>query len=147
MGRFFLGLAAEQDGKRDEAAAIWQKLLADAPADAPWRDYVRSALARVGGELVVAAPGPTADDVAAASDMSSAQRQAMIRGMVDRLASRLHSDGSDVEGWLRLVRAYMVLGDRDKAKGAASDARRALVNDPDKLKRVDEFVKGLGLEG
>ncbi len=79
--------------------------------------------------------------------MSSAQRLDMIRGMVDRLATKLHSDGSDVEGWLRLVRAYMVLGDRDKAKDAASDARRALANDPDKLKRVDEFVKGLGLEG
>ena len=145
-GRFFLGLAAEQDGKRDEAASIWRKMLADAPADAPWGDYVRSALARVGGPPV-AGPGPTAEQVAAASDMSSAQRLDMIRGMVDRLATKLHSDGSDVEGWLRLVRAYMVLGDRDKAKDAASDARRALANDPDKLKRVDEFVKGLGLEG
>ena len=146
-GRFFLGLAAEQDGKRDEAASIWRKMLADAPADVPWGDYVRSALARVGGPPVVAGPGPTEEQAAAASDMSSAQRMDMIRGMVDRLATKLHSDGSDVEGWLRLVRAYMVLGDRDKAKDAASDAKRALANDPDKLKRVDEFVKGLGLEG
>lgn len=145
-GRFFLGLAAEQDGKRDEAASIWRKMLADAPADVPWGDYVRSALARVGGPPV-AGPGPTAEQAAAASDMSSAQRLDVIRGMVDRLATKLHSDGSDVEGWLRLVRAYMVLGDRDKAKDAASDAKRALANDPDKLKRVDEFVKGLGLEG
>ena len=145
-GRFFLGLAAEQDGKRDEAASIWRKMLADAPADVPWGDYVRSALARVGGPPV-AGPGPTAEQAAAASDMSSAAALDMIRGMVDRLATKLHSDGSDVEGWLRLVRAYMVLGDRDKAKDAASDAKRALANDPDKLKRVDEFVKGLGLEG
>jgi cytochrome c-type biogenesis protein CcmH len=146
-GRFFLGLAAEQDGKHDEAASVWRKMLADAQADAPWADYVRSALARATGNAPIAGPGPTAEDVASASDMSSDQRLTMIRGMVDRLATKLHSDGSDVEGWLRLVRAYMVLGDRDKAKGAASDARRALVNDPDKLKRVDEFVKGLGLEG
>ena len=40
----------------------------------------------------------------------------MIRGMVARLAGRLHDNGADVEGWLRLVRAYAVLGDRDKAK-------------------------------
>ncbi len=43
----------------------------------------------------------------------------MIRGMVDRLATRLKQDGDDVEGWLRLVRAYMVMGDRDKASERA----------------------------
>ena len=32
--------------------------------------------------------------------------------MVDRLATRLKQDGNDVEGWLRLVRAYKVLGDQ-----------------------------------
>ena len=63
-----------------------------------------------------AAPGPSADDVAAASEMTPEQRAEMVRGMVERLAERLKQDGSDVEGWLRLVRAYMVLGDRDKAR-------------------------------
>jgi cytochrome c-type biogenesis protein CcmH len=46
-----------------------------------------------------------------------------------------------------LVRAYAVLGDRDKAKDAAADARRALASQPDGVKRVDDLVKGLGLEG
>ena len=50
----------------------------------------------------------------------------MIRGMVDRLATRLKQDGSDVEGWLRLVRAYMVMGDRDKAVSALAEARQAV---------------------
>ena len=50
----------------------------------------------------------------------------MVRGMVERLAERLKSDGSDVEGWLRLVRAYMVLGDPSRRAAAAGDARRAL---------------------
>jgi cytochrome c-type biogenesis protein CcmH len=71
----------------------------------------------------------------------------MIRGMVARLADRLHSDGTDVDGWLRLVRAYVVLGDRDKAKDAAADAKRALSTRPDDIKRIDDLVKGLGLEG
>jgi cytochrome c-type biogenesis protein CcmH len=52
-----------------------------------------------------------------------------------------------VEGWLRLVRAYVVLGDRDKAKNAAGDAKRALGDRPDDIKRIDDLVKGLGLEG
>ena len=71
----------------------------------------------------------------------------MIRGMVERLAERLSRDGSDVEGWLRLVRSYMVLGEPDKARAAVVDARRALAGDSGKLQRLDDLVKGLGLKG
>ena len=71
----------------------------------------------------------------------------MVQGMVARLAERLKTEGSDVEGWLRLLRSYMVLGDREKALAAAADARRALASEPDKLRRVNELIKGLGLEG
>ncbi len=91
--------------------------------------------------------GPSADDVAAASELSPEQRAEMVRGMVERLAERLSREGSDVEGWLRLVRAYMVLGDRDKAANAANDARKALAGEPDKLRRVEELAEGLGLKG
>ena len=94
-----------------------------------------------------AAPGPTAQDVAAAGQMSDEGRRDMIRGMVARLSDRLHQNGGDVEGWLRLVRAYAVLGERDKAKDAAADARRALADRPDGIKLIDDLVKGLGLEG
>ena len=144
--RYFLGLAAAQDGAGDQAAAIWRSLLADAPAGAPWVKFVREALAGVTGASVLAA-GPSADDVAAAADMSDAARRDMVRGMVARLAERLHNNGTDVEGWLRLVRSYMVLGDRDKAKNAAADAKRALADHPDRIRQIDELVKGLGLEG
>jgi cytochrome c-type biogenesis protein CcmH len=72
----------------------------------------------------------------------------MIQGMVERLSERLHgAGGSDVEGWLRLVRSYMVLGQTDKARAAVADARRALAGDPNKLRRLDDLVKGLGLQG
>jgi cytochrome c-type biogenesis protein CcmH len=66
--------------------------------------------------------------------------------MVQRLSDRLHTDGHDVDGWLRLVRAYVVLGDRDKAKDAVTDAKRALP-DPQDVKRIDDLVKDLGLAG
>ena len=143
--RYFLGLAAEQDGRTDEAANRWRSLLAEAPAGAQWVGFVGEALARV--TAAPSAAGPNADDIAAASRMSEDQRGEMIRGMVARLADRLHDNGADVEGWLRLVRAYAVLGDRDKAKSAAADAKRALADHPDEIKRVDDLVKGLGLEG
>jgi cytochrome c-type biogenesis protein CcmH len=154
MSRFYLGLAAEQDGRKTEAADIWRKLLADAPADANWPTFVRDALARVDPAAAkalapkeTAAPGPSAADMTAAAAMKPEERQAMVRGMVDRLAERLKGNGADVDGWLRLLRAYMVLGERDKAQSAAVDARRALASEPDKLKRIDDAVKGLGLDG
>jgi cytochrome c-type biogenesis protein CcmH len=143
--RYFLGLAAEQDGNSEQAASTWRALLADAPADAPWAAFVRESLARVSGAPVAEA-GPSAGDVAAAANMSDEERREMVRGMVARLADRLRGNGADVEGWLRLVRAYAVLGDRDKAKGAAADLRRALAGRPDEVKRVDELIKTLDLE-
>jgi len=146
--RYFLGLVAEQDGRPKEAAAIWRALLAEASVDAAWGSFVRESLARVDPAAAAAAqPGPSADDIAAASEMSPEQRTAMVQGMVSRLAERLKQDGSDVEGWLRLLRAYMVLGDKEQARAAAGDARRALASDPEKLRRVDELIKGMGLEG
>ena len=143
--RYFLGVAEEQDGRPAAAAEIWNKLLAGAPADAPWAEFIRREVARVGGSA--GGRGPSEDDGAAASDLSPEQRLAMIRGMVARLAERLNRDGSDLEGWLRLVRSYMVLGDRKKALAAVDDARRALAGQPDKLRRIDDLAKGLGLEG
>ncbi|HET6838307.1 MAG TPA: c-type cytochrome biogenesis protein CcmI, partial [Bradyrhizobium sp.] len=138
---YFLGLAAEQDGRAAEAASIWRAMLAKAPAEAPWRPLVQAALARVGGSPP---PGPSEEAVAAAKDMSETERGAMIRGMVERLATRLKQNGDDVEGWLRLVRAYMVMGDRDKAKGASADARQAVAGDAERLRALNEGLKNLG---
>jgi cytochrome c-type biogenesis protein CcmH len=139
--RYFLGVAAEQDGQPAAAVEIWRAMLAGAPADAPWAEFIRQEVTRVSG------PGPSAEDVAAASRLAPDQQTAMVQTMVARLAERMQQDGSDIEGWLRLVRSYMVLGDRDKALAAVGDARRALAGDPEKLRKIDELVKGLGLEG
>ncbi len=167
---FYLGLAAQQDGKAAEAARIWRGLIAKAPASAPWLGVVRQSLAQVessqGGALSANAqpnpgaaaaqdgalgatevPGPRAEDVAAAGQMTADQRQQMILTMVDRLATRLHQDGGDVDGWLRLLRAYMVMGDRDKAKAAIGEARGALAREPEKLRALDQGIKDLGVEG
>ncbi|WP_257165318.1 c-type cytochrome biogenesis protein CcmI [Bradyrhizobium sp. SRS-191] len=140
---YYLGLAAEQDGRKDDAANIWRAMLSKGPADAPWRPLVVAALARVGGGEAPALPN---EAMAAAKDMNDGDREAMIRGMVDRLATRLKQNGDDVEGWLRLVRAYVVMGDLDKARSALSDARQA-VKDADRLRQLNEGVKTFGLDG
>ena len=141
---YFLGLAAEQDGRTNEAASIWRAMLVKAPSDAPWRPMVQAALARVGGSP---APALSNEAMAAAKGMNESDRDTMIRGMVERLATRLKQNGDDVEGWLRLVRAYMVMGDRDKARSALTDARQAVANDAERLRRLNEGLKDLGLDG
>ena len=141
---YFLGLAAEQDGRGSEAASIWRGMLAKAPADAPWRPLVQAALVRVGGGSV---PALSNDAMAAAKDMNEADRSTMIRGMVERLAGKLKQNGDDVEGWLRLVRAYMVMGDRDKARAALTEARQAVASDAERLRQLNEGLKNLGLDG
>jgi cytochrome c-type biogenesis protein CcmH len=142
--RYFLGLAAAQDGRNAEAASIWRAMLEQASADAPWRPLVQAALARVDGSAVPALPD---DAVAAAKDMKEGDREAMIHTMVDRLATRLKQNGDDVEGWLRLVRAYMVMGDHDRARSAQADARQAVANDAERLRQLNEGLKNLGLDG
>ncbi|MBI5318931.1 c-type cytochrome biogenesis protein CcmI [Bradyrhizobium sp.] len=140
---YFLGLAAEQDGRTGDAASIWKAMLAKAPPDAPWRGLVQAALSRVG----VVAPALSDDTMAAAREMTETDRNAMVRGMVDRLAARLKQNGDDVEGWLRLVRAYLVMGEREKAVTARADARQAVANDADRLRQLNEGLKNLGLDG
>jgi cytochrome c-type biogenesis protein CcmH len=149
--QFYIGRSAEQDGKPQEAVAIWRDLLGRAPPGAPWAELVRQSLAHVDPRAAVpqaalAPPGPGAAEIAAAASLPPEQRLDMVRGMVERLAERLTRDGSDADGWLRLVGSYATLGERDKALHAAGDARRAMAPDADKLRRLDELVKGLGLD-
>jgi cytochrome c-type biogenesis protein CcmH len=127
--RFFVGMAAEQDGDMAKAASIWSGLLKDAPPNAPWAPMVRQALAQIGAKPPAVAAAPSEQD-----------RDTFIRSMVARLAARLQQDGSDVAGWLQLVRSYRVLGETDKAEGAIADARKALGADAGKLKAFNDNV-------
>ena len=77
-----------------------------------------------------AAPGPTAEDIAAAQQMTASDRASMIEGMVQRLEDRLLSDGGLAEDWLRLINAYVQLDRKDDAARIYELADVALENDP-----------------
>jgi cytochrome c-type biogenesis protein CcmH len=130
--RFYGAEEALQRGDAAAAKTTLQALLADAPADAPWRKLVAARLAQIAPDdpqgSSKAPAGPTAQDIAAAQSMSPEERMAMIRGMVERLAARLEQNPGDKEGWMRLARAYEVLGEADKAQTAR--ARAAAVETP-----------------
>jgi cytochrome c-type biogenesis protein CcmH len=153
----WLALAKEQDGRLTEAAADYRKLIAEAPADAPWRKVLEERLAGLtpGADkgaadsndkpAGIAAPSSSTPDASAVSAMSPEERQAFIGRMVDGLAARLKADGTDAAGWLKLIRAYDVLGRRDDAIKALNDARTGLKGDKVGLASVEDLARQLGL--
>ncbi len=143
--RFYLALALEQAGKAEEARAAFAGLAADAPAGAPWLPLVREHLARTGGAATPAAPGPTAGDVAAANDMTPADRQAMIEGMVASLDAKLKDNPADFEGWMRLVRAYSVLKNEAKAGEALRAGLKAFPPEGEQGRQLLALAKELGV--
>jgi len=150
--RFYLAVALDQEGRTDEAIAAWRELLRDAPENAPWGVVARQALARLEGAPPSAAPGPavaargpSAEDVQAAETMAPEDRMTMIRGMVDSLAARLESNPDDAEGWARLIRSYMVLGQAEDAGAALAKARGEFDGDPAKLAVVEAQARESGL--
>ena len=148
---YFLGLAKEQDGDKKGAIEAWQALIAGNPDAA---DFLRQEITRVGGQPKSApdgtapdavGPGPSKDDVAAAQTMTPEERGKMIQGMVSGLAERLKSQGGSPEEWMKLIKAYSVLGQADNARNALADARKALASTPDAVRQMDELSKALGL--
>ena len=126
--RYYDAEAALQRGDPATAKEKLQALLASAPADAPWRQNVADRLAELSNNpppATAPSTGPTAGDVAAAQSLTPEQRQAMIRGMVERLAQRLQKQPDDKAGWERLAHAYDVLGEKDKAAAARARAANA----------------------
>jgi cytochrome c-type biogenesis protein CcmH len=144
MAQYYLGLSAKQEGRREEAVKRWTALVSSAREGAEWLPMVKNALARVDEKsppMMVAAPVAPASAVAPPEHSGSA-----IEAMVERLAQRLKQDGSDVPGWVQLVRSYRVLGQSDKVKAATADAHAALAGNAEALQRLDQGLAGLDSE-
>ncbi|MGC2780662.1 MAG: c-type cytochrome biogenesis protein CcmI [Bradyrhizobium sp.] len=92
------------------------------------------------------ARGPSADDVRNAQAMAPQDRNAMIRGMVDRLAARLEQQPRDAEGWIKLIRSQVVLGDGDLAKTSLQKALATFAEPGEERTRIADAAKQLGLD-
>jgi len=151
--RFHLALARAQAGEVREAYEIWLALAAETPADAPWRGDLEALIGQAaevldvepgslpsGPPLAEAPSGPTADDMAAAAEMSPDERMEMIRSMVEGLAARLEENPDDAEGWRRLARSYAVLGEPEKA---LDTLRRAVELAPADLATLHAYAQAL----
>jgi cytochrome c-type biogenesis protein CcmH len=147
--RFWLAMAKEQDGRLADALADYKALLKKAPADAPYRPPVEKRIREVSDRMATPAggkaPGPTAADIEAATKLAPEQQSQMIAGMVDGLAQRLKTNGKDLAGWKRLLNAYSVLGRKDDARAALTEARRNFDGDQGALSELSQLAASLGL--
>ncbi len=141
--RYYLALADLQAG--DAAAALegFRAVERAASPGAEWLPMLRERIAEAETRLRVgAAPGPTADQMAAAQALPPAERAAMIEAMVQRLADRMRETPDDAEGWLRLARAYRVLGRAAEARDALRRAAELRPDDPQVV--AEKIAQGLG---
>ncbi len=67
-------------------------------------------------------PGPGTADIDAAQSMTPEQQQVFMNGMVGRLTEKLKADPDDLDGWIRLARAYQVLQRSNNARDAWAKA-------------------------
>jgi cytochrome c-type biogenesis protein CcmH len=144
--RFYLASALAQQNRIAEAADAWKAMRPDLPADSPWLGAVDAALAEAARRTATAdAPGPSQADVEAASEMSAADRDAMISGMVAKLDAELRENPQNPEGWQRLVRSYIVLGRQDDARDALARGVAALGGESPEAETLQAFAASLGL--
>lgn len=144
--RYFLGVAHEQEQQWDKAAEVWRHLLNTTPDQAPYRPMLERKLTEASAQADGnAAPGPTADDIERARSLSAEERRDMIDQMVAGLAERLEQDGDDIEGWLRLIRSYAVLGRTEDARAATTGARTQFAGRGGELARINALAEELDL--
>ena len=132
-GRFFLALAARQDGDMAKAVDLLSRLRDDLP-DSPLK-------AEIDREIQTMGTMPKGADVIAA--LPSDDQMAAIRSMVEGLAQRLATTGGSADEWARLIRALTVLKETDRARTILGEARQKFAAQPDDLKRIEQAGQGL----
>lgn len=127
--RFHLARAQIAAGDKAGGLAAWRALLTELPQDDPRRQELQAAIAQAEGQ-----PAP------ARAGLSQGE-QAMVQGMVQGLAQKLKANPEDPQGWVRLVRAYAVLGDKAKLEAALTQAKARYARSPDTLAQLDAAAK------
>jgi cytochrome c-type biogenesis protein CcmH len=166
--RYYLAVGKDMAGDHNGAIADWLALLAASPADAPWAKDVRKAIKDVGTKNRIdvatrlatvkmappvsdmpsvasaAIPGPTPEQMRAASGIPKGQQDAMVDGMVQSLAAKLAANPKNVDGWIMLMRSHVTLGETAKASAALKSATAA---NPGDAVRLNDAAKELGIPG
>lgn len=128
VARYYLGELYNQTDRPDVALRMWRSVVSDGDPTTyhttAARAQIEDAALRAGEKYTLPEErGPSAEDIANASDLSAEDRTAMITNMVANLAERLADEGGPASEWARLINAYGVLGNTDAAKEVWLEAR------------------------
>ena len=160
--RYYYGLLQGQLNRPDIAFRIWADTLRQGPQGAPWiagiEAQIEEMALRAGIEYSPISPpaapgatgpalaGPSAEDLSAAQEMTTEDRQEMIRGMVARLSDRLATEGGSAAEWAQLIGALGVLGQQDRAKAIYDEAKTRFAADAEALARLESAASMAGLK-
>ena len=152
--RYYAGLMYAQGGRPDRAFGIWRALVADSAADDPWLPPIYAQIERVSALAGDPTPldelpqprGPSADDIAAAEELTPEERIEMIGGMVQGLSERLATEGGPATDWARLITSYGVLGRSDDAALIYGEARTVFAADADALDILSRAAEQAGVK-
>jgi cytochrome c-type biogenesis protein CcmH len=141
LSRYLVGEMFLQGGRFDQAFRFWRPIAEDGMPGSPWVASIRERIGQVAelAGIPYALPatattaGPTAEDMAAAGEMSAEDRQAMIEGMVAQLSDRLATEGGAVEDWNRLIRSLAVLERLPEAQKIYDEAKLEFEGRPAEL--------------
>jgi cytochrome c-type biogenesis protein CcmH len=131
--RFFMALAAQQDGDAAKAFSLLTQLSNDIP-DGDLKNEIANQLRAMGtvpqgGEVIAALPQD--------------EQVQVIRAMVDGLAQRLATTGGSVEEWARLIRALTVLKETDRVALIVAEARKKFATNPDHVQMIEDAAKAM----
>jgi cytochrome c-type biogenesis protein CcmH len=148
QARYYLATMRDMRGDHRGAVDDLIALLREAPADAPWETQVREATETIARQNNIdiasrlpprrqpeqsaatrAIPGPTQQQMEQARNMPPHEQQQQVNAMVERLAARLRQNPRDANGWMMLMRSYMVQRQPDQAREALRSALAAFGND------------------
>jgi cytochrome c-type biogenesis protein CcmH len=160
--RYFLAVQKDLGGDHGGAIDDWLALLGDTRSGAPWEADLRRTIEQAAarhridlagrmpapagtGTATAGIPGPSQEQLAAASSLPPSQQDAMIQQMVARLEGRLKANPRDEKGWIRLMRSRMVLGESDKAAAALRSGLAAFKGDGAAEARLKGAAAELGV--
>jgi cytochrome c-type biogenesis protein CcmH len=141
----------------EDAAAAYAKAVALDPSSAEIKRSYEAAKAKAadgtnsdspveGGAAGKSGGGPGIEKTSRSEATLPAERDAAIRSMVDGLADRLEKSPRDVEGWTRLMRSRVVLGEREVAATALRKALEVFKDDSAASSTITAAAIELGLK-
>lgn len=144
-GFFFEALAMTQKDLRAEAIAAWQTVIDRfGRENPPWLEVAKRTLAslKAAGAETTSPAGPNAEAI---GRLDPEAQRAAITSMVAGLAERLEANPDDLSGWRRLIRSYMVLGEKADAEAALERARKIFAGNAQALADLEATAQENGL--